>query len=211
LRSFWPFCDIDDGETGVGDPRIAREASRDAVSHGSHALGEGAGEGHGGQQVEGVLLGELGEQSTELLERPAPPGADVGVDPEVDPRRGHCRVDDAVRDRGLHGHVLEVDRPRVEEQRLLPIVDGDLADGGGHRRNQNACPAPSCARFPLRRWRTWAVGLARRCRRNIVLVMSAIALSFIVVIQTITRPGLVVKSTITMRPWRSRRCGGRQP
>ncbi len=116
-----------------GDPRIPGQAGHDPFPEGDHALGQRPGERHPGQQVEGVLLGQLGEQAADLLERSRPPGAPVGVDPEVDAGGGDGRVGDPVGDRGLDGDVLEVGRAGVEQERLLPVVDRHLAQCGRER------------------------------------------------------------------------------
>jgi len=108
---------------------VLAQSGADPVAEGGHALGQCLGERHPGQQVERRLLGQLGEETAELLERGGPPVPAVRVDPEVEPRGGQRRVGHPVRHGGLHGDVLEVDGPAVEQQRLLAVVDRDLAQG----------------------------------------------------------------------------------
>ena len=67
------------GQVGVRQAGVAGQAGGDTLAHGGHPFGQGRGEGGVGEQVEGVLLGELGEQAAELLQRRGPPRAPVGV------------------------------------------------------------------------------------------------------------------------------------
>ena len=80
-----------------------------------------------------MLLGELGQQAAQLLQRGASPDARLRIDAEVHPHRGDGRVGDPEGDGGLDGDVLEVESACVEHQRLLAIVDRDLAECGRQR------------------------------------------------------------------------------
>ena len=124
---------VDDVETGVRDARVGGQAGSDPLAHGSHALGQCLGKRHAHEQIQCVLLRELGEEAANMFERRRSPHTEVGIDPEVDSGGRRRRVDHSVRDRGLHGHVLEIEGATVEEQRLFTVIDRNFAQGGVER------------------------------------------------------------------------------
>ena len=107
----------DHGHAGLVQARVAGQGPGDRVADGGHASGERLGQGHPGQQVQGRLLGQLGQQGGELVEGLAAPGAVVRVDGEVQAGHGDLGGGDPVRHGGLHGDVGEVGGPGVEQQR----------------------------------------------------------------------------------------------
>jgi hypothetical protein len=124
-------ADIGHRQAALGEPGVVGQRRRDAVSHRRDAVGQRLGHPHAGQLVERRLLGQLGEQAAERLQRPGVPAAGLRCDPEVDPRGRQRRIGHAVVHRRLHRDVLEVVGAGVEQQRLLPIVEGNLDQGGG--------------------------------------------------------------------------------
>jgi hypothetical protein len=105
----------------------------DALADRPRPGGKDRGQRGGGQQIQRVLLGELGQQGGDLLQRSGPPLPAVRVDAEVEPVSGPRRVDDPVGDRRLHRDVLEVAGAGVEQQREFPVVDRHLAEHGCQR------------------------------------------------------------------------------
>ncbi len=126
-------ADGDDGESGLGEPGFGGEAGGHPLADAGDAVGQGGGERGAGEQAERVLLGGLGEQGGELVERGGAPGAGVGVDAEVDAGGGGGRVGDPVGQGALDGDVLEVGGAGVEEHREFAVVDRHLGEGGGER------------------------------------------------------------------------------
>jgi len=76
------------------------------------------------------LLGELGEQPGHLLERRLDEVAGVYVEREVDALGQALGLGHAVGDGPLRGHVLEVGRAPVEEERQVAIVERHLRHAG---------------------------------------------------------------------------------
>jgi hypothetical protein len=87
------------------------------------------------------LLRELGEQAAERFQRGGVPLPGLRGDPEVDPGGGEGGVDDPEVHRRLHGHVLEIRRPSMEQQGLLTIVERQLGQRGcaGPEPERQAC------------------------------------------------------------------------
>jgi hypothetical protein len=127
LSAYGDHPDVLDTYPDVGQPLVLPQATADRLPQGGHPLGERLGQRHPGQQVERGLLGEFGQQTAELLQRGGPPQSGCRVDAEVQPGRSEGRVDHPVGHRGLHSDVLEVHGPAVEQQRLFPVIDRDLA------------------------------------------------------------------------------------
>ena len=83
------------------------------------------------QLVDDELLGELGEQAGDLLERRLRPAAVAKVDREVDAPGERRGVGDPERDHALRRPAPGSRRERdAEQERQLAVVDRDLGDGG---------------------------------------------------------------------------------
>ena len=85
------------------------------------------------QLVDHELLGELGEQAGDLLERGLRPAARLEVEREVHAPGQRGRLGDAEGDHALDGELLEVRAAHAEQERQLAVVDRDLGDGGVDR------------------------------------------------------------------------------
>ncbi|GAA1302477.1 hypothetical protein GCM10009647_019130 [Streptomyces sanglieri] len=117
-------------DPGGGQSRFGGEPCRDPVAYRCDTVDQRLGQRGPGQHVQGVLLGGLGEQGGDLLQRRTAPDPGVRVDREVQPGGRLGRVADPVRHGGLHGHVLEVGGAGVERHRQLPVVHRDFRECG---------------------------------------------------------------------------------
>jgi hypothetical protein len=99
-------------------------------------------------QSEHLLLRGLGQQPAHLLKRRAAPPAGVRVNREIDPGAGDGRVGHPERHACLDRQVLEVRRPRVEQQRQLSVVDRHLRQHRRQRPEEERQPRPLMRRLP---------------------------------------------------------------
>jgi hypothetical protein len=90
-----------------------------------------------------VLVGELGDEQRDLLQRLAEVDTAGEIDGEVHPVRERRRIDDPVGDDALRGHVLKITGAPVEENGELAVVDGHLGDARRHRHEPEREPAPA--------------------------------------------------------------------
>ena len=95
-----------------------------------------------GDVVEGELLGQGAEHVRELLQRLAQMSTVAQIDAEVDALGQQRRLDDAIGQHALHGHVLKVGRAPVKDERELAVVDRNLDHRGVERaKPKRGCPA----------------------------------------------------------------------
>ena len=114
----------------VPERRVPGEAGLDPLADLLGPLGEDLADGGAGHQRPGVLLGELGDQELEPLQRLVAVEAAGEVDGEVDPPGEALGIGHPEGDHPLHRHVLEVGGAAVEEEGHLPVVGRHLGDGG---------------------------------------------------------------------------------
>ncbi len=117
LRPDGDDSDTHDRDSGLGEPRIADETVENTRSHRRNTADQRIGQDRPSEQLKGVLLGGLGDQASELLERRGSPGAGVRIDSEVQAACRDGRVGDPEGHRRLHRDVLKVTGRRVEQQR----------------------------------------------------------------------------------------------
>jgi hypothetical protein len=92
--------------------------------------------------VDDELLGELGEQAGDLLERRLGPAARLEIEREVHAPGQRGRLGDAEGDHPLDDQLLEVRAAHAEQERQLAVVDRHLGDGGGGRAEPEREPGP---------------------------------------------------------------------
>jgi hypothetical protein len=78
-------------------------------------------------------LRQFGKGSGELVERGAAPRAGDRIDAEIDAGGGSLGGRDPVRHGCLHGDVLKVAGPGMEQERQLAVVDRHLGEHRGNR------------------------------------------------------------------------------
>ena len=137
-----------DRDPGLGEPGVGGEPRDDPVPDLGDAGRERRRQGAVRDEAEDVLLRGLGEQPRDLLQGRAAPPPGVGVNGEVNPRGRDRRVGDPERHARLHRQVLEVRRPRVEQQRQLPVVHWYLRQDRRQRPEPERQPGPVVHRLP---------------------------------------------------------------
>ena len=126
-------ADGDELDAQLRQRGLAEQPARDPVADRRDAAVQDRAHVELDELVDDELLGELGEQAGDLLERRLRPAARLEVEREVHAPGERGGRPDAERDHALDDQLLEVRAAHAEQERQLAVVDRDLGDGGVDR------------------------------------------------------------------------------